>query len=82
MQKPQQSRSGFLTSAYNSLNRGTGFFVHLFGSPEKKRKAYDWEERLAYVGEDVEVEIEDDEINGDEYDMQLERSCGVARCRD
>ncbi|KAG9599127.1 sterol desaturase family, partial [Aureobasidium melanogenum] len=81
MQEPQQPSSSILTTAYNFLIRGTGFFANLCARrSEKERQAYDWEERLAYVGE--EVENEDDEISDDEHDMQLERSCGVARYRD
>lgn len=81
MQEPQQPSSGFLTSAYDFLVRGTRFFVSLCARrSEKKRTLYDWEERLAYVGE--EVGIDDDEIRGDQHDTQLERSCGVVRYRD
>ncbi|KAG9512446.1 hypothetical protein KCV07_g9460, partial [Aureobasidium melanogenum] len=76
MQEPQQPSSSILTTAYNLFIRGTRFFANLCARrSEKKRQAYYWEERLAYVGE--EVEDEDDEINDDELDMQLERSCGV-----
>ncbi|KAH0027933.1 hypothetical protein KCU78_g3806, partial [Aureobasidium melanogenum] len=78
MQEPQQPSSSILTTAYNFLIRGTRFFAKLCARrSEKKRQAYDWEERLAYVG--GEVEVEDDEISDDELDMQLERSCGVMR---
>ncbi|KAH0027608.1 hypothetical protein KCU78_g3908, partial [Aureobasidium melanogenum] len=78
MQELQQPSSSILTTAYNFLIRGTRFFANLCARrSEKKRQAYDWEERLAYVG--AEVEDEDDEISDDEHDMQLERSCGVAR---
>jgi len=81
MQEPQQPSSSILTTAYNFLIRGTRFFANLCARrSEKKRQAYDWEERLAYVGE--EVEDEDDEISDDELDMQLERSCGAVRYRD
>lgn len=81
MQQPEQPSSGILATAYNFLLRGTRFFANLCARrSDKKRQTYDWEERLAYVGE--EVEDEDDETSGDEHDMQLERSCGVARYRD
>lgn len=81
MQEPQQPNSGVLKSAYSFLIRGTRFFVSLCARrSEKKRTLYGWEERLAYVGE--EVGIDDDEISGDEHDMQFERSCGVVRYRD
>ncbi|KAH0337657.1 hypothetical protein KCU81_g7988, partial [Aureobasidium melanogenum] len=78
MQQPQeQPSSNILTTAYNILVRGTRFFANLCARrSDKRRQTYDWEERLAYVGE--EVEHEDDEISEDENDMQLERSCGVA----
>ena len=81
MQDPQQPKSSILTTAYNFLIRGTRFFANLcVRRSEKKRQTYDWEERLAYVGE--EVEVEHDEISSDEHDIQLERSCGVTRYRD
>lgn len=82
VQQPQeQPSSNILTTAYNFLICGTRFFASLCSRrSHEKRQTYDWEERLAYVGE--EVEHEDDEIGGDEHAMQLERSCGVARYRD
>lgn len=82
MQQPQeQPSSNILTTAYNILVRGTRFFANLCARrSNKKRQTYDWEERLAYVGE--EVGVEDDEVSDDGHDMQLERSCGVARYRD
>lgn len=82
MQQPlEQPSSNVLTTACNFLMRSTRFFANLCARrSDKKRRTYDWEDRLAYVGE--EVEDEDDEISEDEHEMQLERSCGVARYRD
>lgn len=80
MQNPRQPPSGLLTTTCDLLIRGTMFLATLCGrESEKKSQAYDWEERLAYVGEEVD---EDDGSSGDEHDMQLERSCGVARYKD
>jgi hypothetical protein len=70
-----------MNTAHELLIRGIRLFATLCArKPEKKKLAYEWEERLAYVGE--EHDVEDGEAHGDEHDMQFERSCGIARYRD
>jgi hypothetical protein len=70
-----------MNTAQELLIRGIRFFATLCARrPDKKKSTYEWEERLAYVEEDHEVD--DGEVSRDEHDMQFERSCGVARYRD
>jgi len=70
-----------MNTAHEFLIRGIRFFAALCGRKSAKNKStYEWEERLAYAGE--EHEAEDGEAARDEHDMQFERSCGVARYRD
>jgi hypothetical protein len=70
-----------MNTARELLMRGIRFIATLcFRKSEKKKKvAYEWEERLAYV--EAEREDEDDGANTDEHDIRFE-SCGVARYRD
>lgn len=69
-----------MNTAHEILIRGIRFFATLCARKSEKKSTYEWEERLAYVGE--EHEVEDGEAMREEQDMQFERSCGVARYRD
>jgi hypothetical protein len=70
-----------MNTARGLLFRSIRFIATLCArKSEKKKLTFEWEERLAYV--EAEREVEDDEANGDEHDIQFERSCGVARYRD
>ncbi|CAD0083688.1 unnamed protein product [Aureobasidium vineae] len=78
MQESRQPSFNILKAAYNILGCGTRLFAY-FRDQESERKTqmFEWEKRLAYVGE--EVDTEDDDISADERVVQLARSCGVAR---
>jgi len=81
MQSSHQKGSGIVNFAHEFLIRGIRFFATLCGGkPAKNKSTYEWEERLAYAGE--EHEAGGGEAARDEHDMQFERSCGVARYRD
>ena len=81
MQPSHQRSSSIMNTAHEFLIRGIRFFAALCGRKSAKNKStYEWEERLAYAGE--EHEAEDGEAARDEHDMQFERTCGVARYRD
>jgi hypothetical protein len=70
-----------MNTARGLFFRGIRFIATLCArKSEKKKLTFEWEERLAYV--EAEREAEDDEADGDEHDVQFERSCGIARYRD
>jgi hypothetical protein len=70
-----------MNTARELFIRGIRFIATLCARKSEKRKlTFEWEERLAYV--EANCEAEEDEADGDEHDIQFERSCGVARYRD